>query len=253
VLNKNKPKSAIIFAAGMAKRLGDLTINTAKACLQLADNWTLLDRQIERIAANNFSQITIVTGHAQDSIIKVCEKWQNKIQINLIFNKHYFDRNNIYTAYIVKDLIGDNVLILNSDIIVANEIIDSACQKLSDNKSFMVIDVRDTLIDEDMKVTVNESNYINRINKNLDNSKSLGEYIGIMSISSQDQKAFAKSLEDMIAREDFNKYYEDALDEITDKLQLEVLPTQGFSWTEMDTVEDYQKAKNIYESFLKTA
>jgi NDP-sugar pyrophosphorylase family protein len=74
-----------------------------------------------------------------------------------------------------------------------------------------------------------------------------------MSISSQDQKTFAKSLEDMIDREDFNKYYEDALDEITDKLQLEVVSTQGFSWTEMDTVEDYQKAKNIYQSFLKIA
>lgn len=237
----------IIFAAGMAQRLGELTKELPKCCLPINQFETILARNLSLMSKYGFEEIIIVTGHAEEKIKKEVRSFTEQIQdIKLVHNEFYKDRNNIYTAYLVRNLINENTLIFNSDIVFDEKILAKAVEEMKSNKdSFMIIDNHKRLVDEDMKVLLDESRRIIRINKHLDNEKSFGEYIGILRLSQHDVEAFANSLEHMIYEEIYHKYYEDALDRIATELTLRVISTDGHEWTEIDFVEDYEKAKNL--------
>ena len=49
----------------------------------------------------------------------------------------------------------------------------------------------------------------------------------------------------MLKNNETDRYYEDALDNILEKIDIYPLSTKGEEWTEIDFPEDYQKAKNL--------
>lgn len=240
-------KSAIIFAAGLASRLGDLSKNLPKACLELEDNYSILDRQIDYLSRRDFQKIFIISGHARNKIQETITKWPD-LKIIEIFNPHYQDRNNIYSAWLASQYIGDQSLILNSDIVFHPEILDLAIKNLDSKESFMIIDNKNDLDEEDMKVLLDESNHIQRINKNLNIKNSYGEFIGMMRITKQDLQLFTHAIEQEFELKNFNKYYEDALDQICSQTKIQAIPINGLSWTEIDTIEDYNKARNLFKN-----
>ncbi len=238
---------AIIFAAGLASRLGDLTRNLPKACLALNDQESILERSLSLIHDNGFDEVVIVTGHAKESIEKLITQWTKRFsKIETIFNPEYASRNNIYSAYLIRDLVDGTSFIFNSDIVYHPYILENAMFAYNaDPQSFLVVDDQKPLVDEDMKVTLNAESNINRINKALNNEESLGEYIGILYLNNKDAIQFKKSLETMIEAEEFSKYYEDALDRIAEDLDLKLVSTEGQEWAEIDTVADYNRARNL--------
>ncbi len=240
---------AIIFAAGLASRLGNLTKNLPKACLPLSEKQNILERALTLLAEQEFNEVLIITGHAKSSIEELIKNWSDRFEkIETIFNPEYSSRNNIYTAYLIRDKVTSGSFIFNSDIVYDPRILAQATKAFKQNPqaSFMVIDDTQELVDEDMKVTCVE-NKIVRINKALDNQSSKGEYIGIMHLNDKDSQRFAQSLETMIENQEFGKYYEDALDRIANDLELGLVSTQGYDWTEIDTLDDYQKALKVCE------
>ena len=239
--------NGIIFAAGRSSRLGSLTNELPKICLQIEPGKTLLDRALTSLFENGIKDLTIVTGHAQEKILEAVKKYETQFDsIKFIYNDLFIERNNIYTAYLIRNEITADTLIFNSDIVYDPKILTNAVKSAkSSNKSFLVVDDCKALVDEDMKVLLNEDGEIIRINKELDNSSCSGEYIGILRLAGNDINKFRTSLEKMIEEKEYAKYYEDALDRIINELELEILSTEGMLWTEIDTPIDYERAKGI--------
>jgi choline kinase len=234
---------ALIFAAGRSRRLGTLTDHKPKCCLPLLDEKLVIDFSLTNIVAAGFKQVTIVTGHAQNILREHLASKCPGIKVNYVFNDKFEEWNNIYTAYLVRELITDETYIFNSDIVYDQRILLSAVNSGLDN--FIVVDDTKALVDEDMKVLVDVDDKILRVNKDLANNKCKGEYIGIMHLSGASLAAFKASLEEMIVTGETDKYYEDALDRIVKGLDLETVSTQGYSWAEIDTPTDYQRAQNL--------
>jgi choline kinase len=246
---------AIIFAAGRSRRLGSLTDNLPKSCLNLHKDESILDNSLSNILSAGFKDLVLVVGHAKEKIIALVKsKWQNKFSnISFVDNPDYLNKNNIFSAYLIREQLENDTFIFNSDIVYDGNILQKAVDYYKSNsktlpKSFLVVDDHKDLVDEDMKVLVQESgadNKILRIHKNLDNQEAFGEYIGIMHIAGQDIKLFRTALEELIAAKDFDKYYEDALDKVASKLNLTTVSTAALAWTEVDTLEDYERAKEL--------
>ena len=239
---------AVIFAAGKSSRLGELTRETPKSCLAINTQESILERSLRLLAKYGFEEIFIVTGFKADVIKKLISKQKNNFKcIETIFNKEFETKNNYYTALLSADLLGTDTLILNSDIVYSEKIlkfVKKGIQKT--DESFMVIDDSKPSIDEDMKIYIeNKTQKITRINKKLDNSLAFGEYIGIMRINDNYLKYFKNQLNIMLKNNETDKYYEDALDSILDKIDIYPLSTKAEEWTEIDFLEDYQKAKNL--------
>jgi L-glutamine-phosphate cytidylyltransferase len=238
---------AIIFAAGMSSRLEELTENLPKSCLEIESGLTMIERNLLLLEKYGFDEIRIITGHAKEAFDKYINQYKSKFKIlETIFNPLFKERNNIYTAYLTKDFIDEKTLIINSDLVVAEKIIDIAKESLlNSNESFMMIDDFNKVDEESMKVFVDDNQKITRVHKSLELEQSLGEYIGILRISKKDLPIFFNSIEKILEAREFNLYYEDAIDRASKEMNVFAVSTEAASWTEIDTKEDYSRAKDF--------
>lgn len=114
---------AIILAAGMGKRLGELTQNNTK-CMVKVHKQTLIERMLAQLSLLNLKRIILVIGYKGE---KVKELVGNKIggtPILYIENPVYDKTNNIYSLYLAKNyLIEDDTLLLESDLIFSDTIL----------------------------------------------------------------------------------------------------------------------------------
>lgn len=239
---------AIILAAGRSSRLGELTDNLPKCCLPLKSGITFLDATLNAMRHHGFVDLIVMTGHKAEVIEQAINaKWQKHFRdIKFVYNPEYLTKNNIYSAYLLREFFDDRTFLFNSDIVYDPLILKAAVDKYQDSReSFLVVDDTKPCDDEDMKVVL-ENGFIAAISKNLDNASALGEYIGIMHLNESDSYLFAESLVKFINEGQFTKYYEDALDAIAKQIKLSFVSTRDNIWSEVDTVEDYKRAKELF-------
>ena len=93
---------AIILAAGMGKRLGELTKDNTK-CMIKVNGETLIDRVICSLGELSLSRIVLVVGYKGEQLRKYLGKEYNGIPICYINNPVFYKTNNIYSLYLAKD------------------------------------------------------------------------------------------------------------------------------------------------------
>ena len=125
---------AIILAAGMGKRLKELTQNNTK-CMVKVNGVTLIDRMLHQIDRQNVSRIVIVVGYEGDKLIEYIGTLDIKTPIEYITNPIYDKTNNIYSLALAKKcLCQDDTLLFESDLIFEDSVLDE-----------LISDPRDTL------------------------------------------------------------------------------------------------------------
>ena len=245
-------KKAIILSAGIGQRLGELTRSMPKCLLPIGfnDRSTLLDLSIQALLDNGISEIIIVTGFGAEALkTHINFKWKNKVSsFKYIFNEYFKEYNNIYSAYLARNIWDDETVLLNSDIIYHPLILKNLINEIKNTnkqKSFLVIDHKKQLTEESMKVEVNSIGEIKKINKGLEIQSSFGEYIGITYLRGAERLKFIESLENNVKGKKLDLYYEDAIAHVLNEVSIFPVSTQEKSWTEVDTKEDYEIAKRI--------
>ena len=116
---------AIILAAGMGKRLKELTRNNTK-CMVEVNGVTLIDRMLHQIESKNLKRIVIVVGYEGEKLKNYISTLQIKTPIIYINNPIYDKTNNIYSLALAKDyLCEDDTLLFESDLIFEDSVIDA--------------------------------------------------------------------------------------------------------------------------------
>ena len=125
---------AIILAAGMGKRLKELTQNNTK-CMVKVNGVALIDRMLHQIDRKHLSRIVIVVGYEGQKLIDYIGTLDIQTPIVFIRNEIYDRTNNIYSLALAKDwLCQDDTLLFESDLIFEDAVLD-----------MLVDDSRDTL------------------------------------------------------------------------------------------------------------
>lgn len=246
-------KKAIILAAGIGQRLGDLTKETPKCLLKVDGTNTILDYALDTLQGLKFKEVIFVTGFASEKLEKyVDKKWSGAFKFKYINNPKYAEHNNIYSAYLAKDELDDDTVLFNSDVIYDPRILKNLVQTVTITRkkmSYLVVDDGKELVEEDMKVFINEDNLIKKIHKSLKIDDSYGEYIGITYLRGDEREKFIKALEDNVNKENLSVYYEDAIADILEESPVLPCSTGDLKWTEVDTPEDLEVAKSITPTF----
>ena len=109
---------AIILAAGMGKRLGDLTKNNTK-CMVEVNGVRLIDRFISQLSKFKLNRLVIVVGYEGQKLIDyIGHRYDDGLKIEFIHNPIYDKTNNIYSLALAKDaLCEDDTILLESDLI----------------------------------------------------------------------------------------------------------------------------------------
>ena len=108
---------AIILAAGMGKRLGDLTKDNTK-CMIKVNGTYLIDRLLSQLDSLNLERIILVIGYQGEKLRTHIEKQSRNTPIEYIYNPVYNKTNNIYSLYLAKEeLQKQDTLLIESDLI----------------------------------------------------------------------------------------------------------------------------------------
>jgi len=241
---------AIILAAGMGKRLKDLTAENTK-CMVKVNGVSLIERMLTQLEALHLSKIVIVVGYKGQKLIDYIATLSIKTPIVYIDNPIYDKTNNIYSLALAKQyLLSEDTLLLESDLIFEDGVLKT-----------LVNDSRDTLALVDkyeawMDGTVIKVDEKDNIQAFVPGKKFVFEDIpyyyktvNIYKFSqhfSENQyvpflEAYSKALGN-------NEYYEQVLRIITmlDNAEIKAKRLEGQLWYEIDDLQDLDIASSMF-------
>jgi choline kinase len=235
---------AVILAAGIASRLRPLTNNTPKCLLKVGDK-SILELTLENLIANNISDIIIVTGYLENLVRSSVKEKFAQLNVTFIFNESYASTNNIYSLWLAKDaLLGDDMLLLDSDIIFDKQVITELIHSGYDNCLALK---RHDVGAEEIKVKADEKGRILEISKEVVPSEAAGESIGIELFEKRSLAKLFKIIDHkIIAENKVNIFYEAAFQElINNKHDIFTVDITQYYCTEIDTAADLENAVGI--------
>src|SRR5689334_7727682 len=110
---------AIIISAGQGSRLGGLVSDRPK-CLIDFNGRTLLDRQLDTLAANGIEDAVVVTGFKDDRIEEALAKRGRGPRVRTIFNPFYKVADNTGSLYMAREELAGDCLVWNGDTLVSD-------------------------------------------------------------------------------------------------------------------------------------
>lgn len=243
---------AIILAAGMGKRLGDLTRNNTK-CMVEVNNVPLIDRALTQLSRLDLSRVILVIGYEGDKLRAHVGESYKGLKITYIENPVYDKTNNIYSLSLAKkELQEDDTLLIESDLIFEGQLLD----KLVNNPypNLALVDKYETWMDGTMVKLDDDNNIVNFVPKKAFRYDEVDSYYKTVNIYkfSRDflKNSYVPFLEAYTKALGNNEYYEQVLRVITllDKCDLKALPLEGEKWYEIDDIQDLDIAETIFAS-----
>jgi choline kinase len=239
---------AIIMAAGKGSRLGNLTENMPKSFLEIK-GIKMIEYNISMLHAFGIRDIIIVTGYHSEMFEELVEKIDG---IRCVFNPFYEMVNVLGSFYMAKDFLHDDFVYLHADTLCAPEIFEAMLREEGD----IILPVDYGPCDEEaMKVKVKDGRVI-EINKTMECVASEGEFIGIAKINKSVIGELDKAVVELMKEKAFMSYFEGAVQKVIDEqfFRVKSIPTQEFFWSEVDFIQDYQRASaGIPDSLIQMA
>lgn len=231
---------ALILAAGLGSRLAPITDSIPKSLVPV-NGIPIILKQIDNLLMNNILDITVVSGYKADILEKVVHT--KYPQVCIIESTDYSSTNNMYSAYLARNIIGqDDFLMMNADVFYDSSVISALVSFEWDNA--IVVDIG-TYFEESMKVVENKGRII-RISKQISFNEALGSSIDVYKFSSKAGMEFfarcAKYIEDENQR---NLWTEVAINDIFSDVIFKACPLNG-RWMEIDNFDDLCMAENLF-------
>lgn len=243
---------AIILAAGMGKRLGELTKNNTK-CMVEVNGVKLIDRVICQLAKLHLNRLVMVVGYEGQKLKDyIGHRYDDILKIEFIDNPVYDKTNNIYSLALAKDkLCEDDTLLLESDLIFEDRLLDFLVDNTYPNLALVA--KYESWMDGTV-VKINEFNEIvNFVPKeafNWEEADQVYKTVNIYKFSKEfSRDVYVPFLDAFTRVMGNNQYYEQVLRVITHLHQsnLRALPIKpGMKWYEIDDVQDLDIASTIF-------
>lgn len=239
---------AIILAAGRSSRLYPLTRNLPKCLLKIGDQ-RIIDTQIRALLAHGVRGITIVVGFKAEKIMHYLTERYTDANFTFIYNPIYHKTNTIYSLWLARNELSNEILYFNADVLLHTEIV----KQLINSKYKTVLAVtRGHCGDEEVKVIVNSLGRIERIGKKLPRRYCTGEFIGVAKFGKEFNRYFLKWLDQAIIQKRFSLFFEWAIDQaIQRKAKIYEEDVSGLPAIEIDFLEDLEKARREILPFLR--
>ncbi len=242
---------AIILAAGMGKRLKELTKENTK-CMVKVNEISLIERTLTSLDKLGLNRIVIVDGYASDKLRLYISGLKVNTKIEYINNPIYDKTNNIYSLWLAKDaLTEDDSLLLESDIIFEDSVISGLCNDERKNLA-LVAKYEDWMDGTCLKLNDDDSIRQFIPGKQFNENEKSGYFktVNFYKFSKEfSRDLYVPELESY--REQFgdNEYYEAALGELMKRDSSCVLARRlsDEEWYEIDNADDLAAAEKIFK------
>lgn len=204
----------IILAAGKGERLYPLTKNTPKSLLDIGGGLTVLESQLENIGHAGVRRVVLVVGYRAEQIeAKITSI--DEMEFDLVYNPFYDCSNNLVSAWMAREHMKDDFVLLNGDDLFAPGVLVRLLEE--DGPITMVIDRKERYDEDDMKVRI-EGNRVVQVSKSIPPTEADGESIGMILFRSKGCEVMRRTLENMVRQRAYrNAFYLRALQTIMEE------------------------------------
>ncbi len=242
---------ALILAAGMGKRLGDLTKDNTKCMLEI-NGTTLIEQSFENMSSVGITHCVMVVGYKQENVRALLGDVFKNIKVTYVENPVYDSTNNIYSLFLAKDfLVKEDTILLESDLVYDVSILEDLIH--DPRKNLAVVDQYQSWMDGTV-VKINDQDEITSfIPKKHFDYQEIGEYyktVNIYKFSKEfSENSYIPFLEAYSIALGKNEYYEQVLRVITaiENQDLKALKLKlNQKWYEIDDVQDKSNAESVF-------
>lgn len=242
---------AIILAAGMGKRLGELTKNNTK-CMVEVNGVRLIDRTLNQLSRLELTRVVIVVGYEGQKLIDyIGDRYSDRLKIEYVENPVYDKTNNIYSLALAKEhLQEEDTILIESDLIFD----DNMFSLIIDNPypNLALVAKYETWMDGTMVRISEDNDILNFVPKAAFRYEDVDKYYKTVNIY-KFSKEFSRTkyvpfLTAYTTAVGNNEYYENVLSIITflNKKELKALPIGNEKWYEIDDKQDLDIAEALF-------
>ena len=245
---------AIILAAGMGRRLGELTKENTK-CMVPVNGVRLIDRLLGQLSQLSLNRIIIVVGYKGKELREYITSslWGRSGGTSIEFaeNPIYDKTNNIYSLSIVKDkLQEDDTLLIESDLIFSDRLFPMLLDDPYPNLALVAkyeswMDGTMVRLDEDLNIV----NFVSKEAFDYADVNSYYKTVNIYKLSREFlQHQYVPFLDAYTKAVGNNEYYENVLRIISmlNSHNMKALPIGNERWYEIDDKQDLDIAEAIF-------
>ena len=223
LFKNNRPRNAIILAAGFGMRMVPINTQTPKALIEI-DGETLIERIIKQLHEVGIKNIYIVVGFMKEQFEYLIDEYD----VELIVNEKYTSKNNLHSLYLASDYLANSYII--------------PCDIWTDRNPFskhelyswyMVTD----LVDDESDVRVNRKRELVMVS----NGKGGNSMIGISYLTKKEADIVRQRLQEF----DKNKRYDNVFWETTlyegDRMIVPAKVVHASDFVEINTYEQLRE------------
>jgi len=232
----------IILSAGKGVKLQPLTLNHPKSLYKLDDKTTILQRLVRKIRKfDTEAEILVVIGYMYNQIQKELED----DNVKFVHNPFYSVTSSMGSLWFAKDFLQrENVTIVNGDIVASDKLIQDVVSQHTDCPYVLLDSTHKNANKYNVQV---QGDLVCVMSKNL--TDYLGNYASIVKLDAVSSRFLLEQLSQMVNEEMYNLFYEEALVQMIFEKNFELYykDIKDYVWTEVDSVDDLLKAKEIHQ------
>lgn len=242
--------TAVILAAGRGSRLKERTLEKPKPMTKV-NSITIIDNLMKELINQKINKIVVVIGYMADKLKLHLQKFQDKVNLLFVENHDFATTNNIYSLWLTRAEIKRGFFLFEADIFCEEKLINELVN--SSHHNIIVVD----RFSEEMDGTVvelTEDNIVKEMYLKRHQGEGFSFYEKYKTVnfykfgSYYVKKHLIPKMQEHIKRKDVNVYYEQIIKEDIDEgYQFYALETGSNLWWEIDTPEDLEKTKEIFQ------
>lgn len=224
---------ALILNSGLGKRMGHLTENRPKGMVEIRPGVTPLDLQIQQLLRAGIQDTVITTGPFAKVLEDYVTEKYPEMNFTFVNNADYASTNYIYSIALAKEYLKDTELVLmHGDLVFEESVLKDI---LSSTESVMVVDSTLPLPEKDFKAVV-ENGKVTKVGIEFFDSAMAAQ--PLYHLTKLDWNIWLTSILDFCENGNKSVYAENAMNVVSNNMNLQTLDVKGRLCGEIDTEED---------------
>ena len=232
---------ALILNSGLGSRMGVETKDHPKCMTDITDADTILSRQLRQLVKVGIQEVVITTGLFADKLQNYCHSLDLPLQYTFVHNPKYAATNYIYSIYMARKVLADDILLLHGDLVFALPVLQ---QIMNNPVSCMAVSSTVPLPEKDFKVVV-ENERITKVGiEFFDNALTAQPLYKVLMV---DWLVWLQKINEFCETGQTNCYAEKAFNEVSDKCRIFPMDVRDALCNEIDNLEDLAKMRGALQ------
>lgn len=225
---------AIIFNSGLGHRMGDETRTHHKSMTLLKNGETIFHRQIRLLSAEGVKDFIVTTGPFEEQLKAEAATFPG-LNFTFVRNDIYDQTNYIYSMYLAREEINDDMLFLHGDLVFSRKLVHDVLN--SPEKNTATVNFTKALPEKDFKGRVQDGKVLEVSIKIFD--EDCFAFQPFYKLEKATASAWVGKVVEFIHKGENKCYAENALNEIFPALNIRAFAYEDYYIDEIDNMDDY--------------